>query len=173
MPDIYNTFSKQAKQAKDNKIHLKLDNRGRCLYLSTIDFRRENSAILLFFPPHCSRLLQLRDVGMYGPVEGFVSSAIHSWMKSHTVTQTIYNIPRNSRHFFALSCNAKEHLISTVLLGYGHSVGMCLKTLVCGVTGITTTNLKNYVPPTDRSGTSLRHSSVKPLLVASTTKLQN
>jgi hypothetical protein len=142
-------FTKHAKPTKDNKVLLLLDNHESHLYWPTIDFCRENDIILLSFPPH-------------GPFKRFVNSAMDSWIKSHPVTgMTIYSIPEIVAIYLpqaATSNNILSGFSATEIWPFDPNVFEDSDFVPCKVTDRTNKNLRNCVPSSGCSGTSLPHS---------------
>lgn len=62
-------FIKHVKPAKDDPVLLFLDDHHSHVNVAVINKAKENYAILLSFPPHCSHKLQPLDVGIYGPLK--------------------------------------------------------------------------------------------------------
>ena len=77
-----------------NPVLLFLDNHGSHLSIEAIQLAKDNGAVMLSFPPHCSHRLQPLDRSVYGPFKRFVSSAQDAWMRNNPgKVMTIYDIP--------------------------------------------------------------------------------
>lgn len=70
-----------------------MDNHSSHVNLRVVEFARQNSIIIVTFPPHCSHKLQPLDVTVYGPFKTRYRIAMNEWMLSNPgKTVTIYQV---------------------------------------------------------------------------------
>lgn len=74
-------FVKFAKPCQQQPVLLILDNHSSHVNLEVINYCRDNSIVLLSFPPHCSHELQPLDKSVYGPLKTYYNQACDSWMR--------------------------------------------------------------------------------------------
>jgi len=86
-------FVKHVKLSKENPVLILMDNHSSHVNLRVVQFTRENSIIIVTFPPHCSHKLQPLDVAVYGPFKTRYRIAMNEWMLSNPgKTVTIYQV---------------------------------------------------------------------------------
>ncbi|XP_067939803.1 uncharacterized protein [Watersipora subatra] len=83
-----------SRASKDRPILVIMDNHDSHCTLEGIDLAKNNSIILLTFPPHCSHRLQPLDLTVFGPLKVYYNEACNSWQLNYPGQSiTIYNIP--------------------------------------------------------------------------------
>ncbi|XP_065683501.1 uncharacterized protein LOC136096322 [Hydra vulgaris] len=76
-------FVSHAKPSVEHPVLLLMDNHESHISFETITFAKENSLILLTFPPHCSHRLQPLDVSVFGPFKSYFRLAQNEWLASN------------------------------------------------------------------------------------------
>ena len=91
-------FAQHAKPSQDRKVFPLLDNHDSHISIDTLNFAKDNSIVMLSFPPHCSHKLQPLDRSVFGPLKKYINSSQDAWMRNHPVnTMTIYDIPAQAK----------------------------------------------------------------------------
>ncbi|KZS03448.1 Uncharacterized protein APZ42_033824 [Daphnia magna] len=68
---------------KKNPVSFLMDNHSSHLEFPCVKFAKENSIILLTFPPHCSHKLQPIDVAVYFPFKRALRHSHNEWLQSN------------------------------------------------------------------------------------------
>lgn len=76
-------FQYHVKATKKNPVLLLMDNHSSHLEFPCVKFAKENSIILLTFPPHCSHKLQPLDVAVYFPFKRALRHSHNEWLQSN------------------------------------------------------------------------------------------
>lgn len=86
-------FVVHVKPSKENPALIIMDNHSSHINLRVVRFARENSIVIVTFPPHCSHKLQPLDVAVYGPFKVRYRVVMNEWMLSNPgKTVTIYHV---------------------------------------------------------------------------------
>lgn len=86
-------FVVHVKPSKKHPALIVMDNHSSHVNLKVVEFARENSIIIVTFPPHCSHKLQPLDVTVYGPFKSRYRISMNEWMLSNPGrTVTIYEV---------------------------------------------------------------------------------
>ncbi|CAK1582747.1 unnamed protein product [Parnassius mnemosyne] len=86
-------FVMHIRPSKANPALVLMDNHSSHVNLRVVEFARQNSIIIVTFPPHCSHKLQPLDVTVYGPFKTRYRIAMNEWMLSNPgKTVTIYQV---------------------------------------------------------------------------------
>ncbi|CAK1587284.1 unnamed protein product [Parnassius mnemosyne] len=86
-------FVMHIRPSKANPALILMDNDSSHVNLRVVEFARQNSIIIVTFPPHCSHKLQPLDVTVYGPFKTRYRIAMNEWMLSNPgKTVTIYQV---------------------------------------------------------------------------------
>ncbi|KAM7399783.1 hypothetical protein PAMP_019027 [Pampus punctatissimus] len=80
--DFFKHFVEHAKTSKEKPSLRLLKNHCSHLSIDGLNFAKENSIIMLSFPPHCSHRLQPLDKSVYG-LKKHVNSVSDSWMRDN------------------------------------------------------------------------------------------
>lgn len=87
-------FIKHTKPTPSEPVLLLLDNHSSHIDINVVDKAKENSVIMLSFPPHCTHRLQPLDVGVNGPFKSYCAKAQDIWLRNNAgKTMSIYEIP--------------------------------------------------------------------------------
>lgn len=73
-------FVMHIRPSKENPALILMDNHSSHVNLRVVEFARQNSIIIVTFPPHCSHKLQPLDVTVYGPFKTRYRIAMNEWM---------------------------------------------------------------------------------------------
>ncbi|CAH1958989.1 unnamed protein product [Acanthoscelides obtectus] len=86
-------FVIHVRPSKENPALILMDNHTAHVNLRVVEFARQNSIIIVTFPPHCSHKLQPLDITAYGPFKTKYRTAMNEWMLTNPgKTVTIYQI---------------------------------------------------------------------------------
>lgn len=86
-------FVAHVRPTKENPALLLMDNHVSHINLRVVEFARQNSVVIVTFPPHCSHKLQPLDVTVYGPFKTRYRIAMNEWMLSNPgKTVSIYQV---------------------------------------------------------------------------------
>ncbi|CAH1970304.1 unnamed protein product [Acanthoscelides obtectus] len=86
-------FVIHVRPSKENPALILMDNHTSHVNLRVVEFARQNSIIIVTFPPHCSHKLQPLDITVYGPFKTRYRTAMNEWMLTNPgKTVTIYQI---------------------------------------------------------------------------------
>ena len=79
----------------NNQVLVLYDGHKSHVTLGLIEWAKENNIILFVLPPHCSHLLQPKDVSCYGPFENAWNAACHQHIRlSGGIAVTRYDVCR-------------------------------------------------------------------------------
>jgi hypothetical protein len=106
-------FIKYTKPTPSEPVLLLLDNHSSHIDIKVVEKAKENSVIMLSFPPHCTHRLQPLDVGFNGPFKSYCAKAQDNWLRNNPgKTMSIYEIPGIVKYAWPLAstptniCNA-------------------------------------------------------------------
>lgn len=86
-------FVMHIRPSKENPALILMDNHSSHVNLRVVEFARQNSIVIVTFPPHCSHKLQPLDVTVYGPFKTRYRIAMNEWMLTNPgKTVTIYQV---------------------------------------------------------------------------------
>ncbi|CAH1975225.1 unnamed protein product [Acanthoscelides obtectus] len=86
-------FVIHVRPSKENPALILMDNHTSHVNLRVVEFARQNSIIIVTFPPHCSHKLQPLDITVYGPFKTRYRTTMNEWMLTNPAkTVTIYQI---------------------------------------------------------------------------------
>jgi len=76
-------FHEHVKSTKEKPVLLIFDNHSSHIDYNVVKFAKDNSIILLTFPPHCSHALQPLDVSVFGPFKSALKKFHNQWIQAH------------------------------------------------------------------------------------------
>lgn len=83
---------------------LLLDNHASHIDIEVIEEAKNNSVIMLSFPPHCTHRLQPLDVGINGPFKAYCAKAQENWLRNNPgKVMSIYEIPGMVKYAWPLA----------------------------------------------------------------------